>query len=81
MNSPSLPPSGYFTDHLKQSDPAVDAAVAGELTRQQKGIELIASENIVSRASLAARQAPLELKIHAKVVALCERFPIYIDDP
>ena len=77
MNSPSLPPSGYFTDHLKQSD----AAVAGELTRQQKGIELIASENIVSRASLTARQAPLEVKIHAKVVALCERFPIYIDDP
>ena len=81
MNSRSLPPSGYFTDHLRQSDPAVYAAIASELTRQQEGIELIASENIVSRASLAAQQAPLGVKIHAKVVTLCERFPIYIDDP
>ncbi len=45
---------GYFLDHLRTVDPEVHAALAGELTRQQDGIELIASENLVSRASLDA---------------------------
>ena len=45
---------GYFLDHLQTVDPEVHAALAGELARQQDGIELIASENLVSRASLDA---------------------------
>ena len=45
---------GYFFDHLRTVDPEVHAALAGELARQQDGIELIASENLVSRASLDA---------------------------
>ena len=45
---------GYFLDHLRTVDPEVHAALAGELARQQDGIELIASENLVSQASLDA---------------------------
>jgi glycine hydroxymethyltransferase len=41
-------------DHVAQSDPAVAAALAQELTRQRGTIELIASENIVSPAVLEA---------------------------
>ena len=51
--SPAREP-GYFFDHLRTVDPEVHAALAGELARQQDGIELIASENLVSRASLDA---------------------------
>jgi len=46
---------GFFTETLGQSDPAVFKAVSGELRRQQEQIELIASENIVSRAVLEAQ--------------------------
>jgi glycine hydroxymethyltransferase len=48
-------PTGFFDTHLAQSDAAVAAAVAAELDRQQNQIELIASENIVSRAVLEAQ--------------------------
>ncbi len=48
-------PSGFFETHLAQADSAVAAAVASELDRQQHQIELIASENIVSRAVLEAQ--------------------------
>lgn len=48
------PRGGYFTGTLAAVDPEVHAAIAGELARQQNQIELIASENIVSRASLEA---------------------------
>jgi glycine hydroxymethyltransferase len=43
---------GYFTAPVAQTDPAVAQAIASELVRQQEVIELIASENIVSRAVL-----------------------------
>lgn len=49
-----LPNSGFWTDTLEQADPEVFAAVRGELKRQQDRIELIASENIASRAVLEA---------------------------
>ncbi|WP_228243962.1 serine hydroxymethyltransferase [Porphyrobacter sp. GA68] len=49
-----LPNSGFWTDTLEQADPEVFAAVRGELKRQQERIELIASENIASRAVLEA---------------------------
>ena len=43
-----------FFEELKQYDPEVYAGVEAELCRQQQNIELIASENIVSRAVLLA---------------------------
>ena len=54
MSHPLTPPSDYFTGRLETADPEVHAAIRGELSRQRDGIELIASENIVSQASLDA---------------------------
>ncbi len=48
-------PDGFFTRDLTDADPQVFSAVARELDRQQHQIELIASENIVSRAVLEAQ--------------------------
>ena len=48
-------PDGFFTRGLAEADPAVFAGVRHELTREQTQIELIASENIVSRAVLEAQ--------------------------
>ncbi|MBI5644496.1 serine hydroxymethyltransferase, partial [Candidatus Kaiserbacteria bacterium] len=36
--------------HVKQQDPEVYAALEGEETRERDGIELIPSENYVSKA-------------------------------
>jgi glycine hydroxymethyltransferase len=58
----SEPHPGYFTADLGETDPALAAALAGELRRQQDQIELIASENIVSRAVLAAQGSVLTNK-------------------
>lgn len=44
----------FFQRDLAAADPDVAAAVRGELHRQQDQVELIASENIVSRAVLEA---------------------------
>ena len=44
----------FFTRHLEDADPEVWAAIENEHERQQNEIELIASENIVSRAVLDA---------------------------
>ncbi|MFC1638899.1 serine hydroxymethyltransferase [Patescibacteria group bacterium] len=41
-------------DHLKKGDPQVAEAVVAELARQRSGLELIASENVVSPAVLEA---------------------------
>jgi len=49
-------------DFLKQFDPEVASAVEKELVRQQRNIELIASENIVSEAVLAAAGSVLTNK-------------------
>ncbi|MEM1343041.1 MAG: serine hydroxymethyltransferase [Pseudomonadota bacterium] len=46
---------GFFTDTLAERDPQVAAAMKGELTRQRDEIELIASENIASRAVMEAQ--------------------------
>src|SRR5579863_227156 len=53
---------GFFTDPLEVADPEVAAAVDGELARQRSQIELIASENIVSRAVLEAQGSVLTNK-------------------
>jgi len=47
--------AAFFSATLAQSDPEIAAAISGELGRQQHDIELIASENIVSRAVLEAQ--------------------------
>ncbi len=47
--------AGFFTESLASSDPEIAAAIAGELGRQRHEIELIASENIVSRAVMEAQ--------------------------
>lgn len=46
--------SDFFSTPLSQSDPEIAEAIGLELKRQQQEIELIASENIVSRAVLEA---------------------------
>jgi glycine hydroxymethyltransferase len=48
-------PDGFFTRTLADADPAVFAGVEHELDREQTQIELIASENIVSKAVLEAQ--------------------------
>ncbi len=47
--------SGFFTASLSETDPDIFAAIGKELGRQQHEIELIASENIVSRAVMEAQ--------------------------
>jgi glycine hydroxymethyltransferase len=54
--------SGFFTEDLATRDPAIAAAIGKELARQQTQIELIASENIVSRAVLEAQGSILTNK-------------------
>ncbi len=55
-------PEGFFTDRLGSADADVANAIAAELDRQQNQIELIASENIVSRAVLEAQGSVLTNK-------------------
>jgi glycine hydroxymethyltransferase len=54
--------SGFFTTGLKAADPQIAAAINDELNRQRGKIELIASENIVSRAVLEAQGSILTNK-------------------
>ena len=51
-----------FTENLSERDPVLYNALQGELTRQQTQIELIASENIVSKAVLEAQGSILTNK-------------------
>jgi glycine hydroxymethyltransferase len=61
--APLAPSSGaFFKDDLKSADPAVFGSIAHELQRQQSQIELIASENIVSKAVLEAQGSVLTNK-------------------
>ena len=52
----------FFNDDLKTTDSEVFDAIRGELSRQRNEIELIASENIVSRAVLEAQGSVLTNK-------------------
>jgi glycine hydroxymethyltransferase len=52
----------FFSAGLSEADPEVARGVAGELERQREKIELIASENIVSRAVLEAQGSVLTNK-------------------
>ena len=55
-------PDGFFRDDVEAGDPVVAHIIAAELKRQQDQIELIASENIVSRAVLEAQGSVLTNK-------------------
>jgi len=52
----------FFAAPLAETDPELAAAIGRELVRQQDGIELIASENIVSAAVLEAQGSVLTNK-------------------
>jgi glycine hydroxymethyltransferase len=52
----------FFSATLAESDPAIADAIGCELSRQRHEIELIASENIVSRAVLEAQGSVLTNK-------------------
>ena len=52
----------YSFDEVLNYDPEVAKAMEDELTRQRTHIELIASENLVSKAVMAARGSPLTNK-------------------
>jgi glycine hydroxymethyltransferase len=53
--NPASAPDSFFSASLEQADPEIAAAIRGELGRQRHEVELIASENIVSRAVLEAQ--------------------------
>ncbi|WP_265499449.1 serine hydroxymethyltransferase [Paracoccus beibuensis] len=61
MNAPTRD-NGFFTETLASRDPDIAQAVTRELGRQRDEIELIASENIVSRAVLEAQGSVLTNK-------------------
>ena len=54
--------SGFFERSVADADPQLFKSIKGELSRQQSQIELIASENIVSRAVLEAQGSVLTNK-------------------
>jgi glycine hydroxymethyltransferase len=54
MNAPHRD-TGFFTESLASSDPELFGSITSELGRQRHEIELIASENIVSRAVMEAQ--------------------------
>ncbi|MEI7668582.1 MAG: serine hydroxymethyltransferase [Pseudomonadota bacterium] len=61
-NSSNIRPVGFFSESIATSDKQVFAAIEKELARQQDQIELIASENIVSRAVIDAQGSVLTNK-------------------
>ena len=60
--SPATSLHRFFSAPLADTDPELAAAIGRELVRQQDGIELIASENIVSAAVLEAQGSVLTNK-------------------
>jgi glycine hydroxymethyltransferase len=54
-NYPSQAHENFFNQSLVETDPELMASINDELRRQQDQIELIASENIVSRAVMQAQ--------------------------
>ena len=49
-------------DYVKKADPEIAAAMEAELGRQRENLELIASENVVSEAVMAAMGSHLTNK-------------------
>ena len=57
-----LSEAGFFSAALDETDPEIAGAIGKELGRQRDEVELIASENIVSRAVLEAQGSVLTNK-------------------
>src|SRR5690348_13117715 len=80
LNAAGPQDSGFFTKRLADTDPDMSRAIGEELERQRDKIELIASENIVSRAVLEAQGSVLTNKYaegypHKRYYGGCE----YVD--
>ena len=58
----AVTPKGFFTASIAETDPVIAGWIAKELGRQRDKIELIASENICSRAVLEAAGSVLTNK-------------------
>jgi len=50
MKAEDMTPDNFWSATLGEADPAINEAIEKELDRQQYSIELIPSENIVSKA-------------------------------
>ncbi len=61
MNAPHRD-TGFFSQDLADTDPAIFGAISRELGRQRDEVELIASENIVSKAVMQAQGSVLTNK-------------------
>ncbi len=61
QSAPTIP-RRFFSAPLSETDPVLAAVLRAELARQQDGIELIASENIVSAAVMEAQGSVLTNK-------------------
>ncbi len=61
-SQPAASAQDFFTASLRESDPEIADVVRSELGRQRDEIELIASENIVSKAVLEAQGSVLTNK-------------------
>src|SRR4051812_33300569 len=57
-----MPAEKYFARNLATADPEIHAAIEREHTREEEGLELIASENYVSQAVLEAQGSVLTNK-------------------
>ncbi|MBU8545829.1 MULTISPECIES: serine hydroxymethyltransferase [Roseomonadaceae] len=60
--TPAMTPARFFSAPVAETDPEIAATLRDELIRQQDGIELIASENIVSKAVLETQGSVLTNK-------------------
>ncbi len=62
MTTAAVTPNGFFTKGMAETDPVIAGWIDKELGRQRDKIELIASENICSRAVLEAQGSVLTNK-------------------
>ena len=54
--------NNFFEQNLKDSDPDIYSTISEELDRQKNHLELIASENIASKAVIEAQGSVLKKK-------------------
>ena len=66
----------YSLDEVRKEDPEIAQAIVDEQQRQNSHIELIASENWVSKAVMAAMGSPLTNKYAEGYPALLRWMPV-----
>lgn len=57
----------YSLDEVRETDPQIADAIVAEQERQNSHIELIASENWVSKAVMAAMGSPLTNQVRRRI--------------